>query len=256
MELRLLASLRVPMKSWPHLRRIAPPAAALAAGIAIGFAWRPPVLSLGPGVFRANPPDIAEPPNTGHIVLLPLRGHQDEAIVRAFFSGRPDLPNLDELSTDEEMAREWAPDSEGYDPGLPFYGERWIRIYVGRYYLDIDRYLGDDSAQPEIFILIDTPDSCDYNGCVAFAIRFEDGEWKGLMGLYGSHRNGFATISLAGVPIEGRILESTSPWRYGPPRVIQPMNDGRPTFQWGQGGVYWDGKDWTSFCWLKCDDWR
>jgi hypothetical protein len=241
-----------------RLRSFAFLAATLAAGIAIGFAWREPAPApaLGPEVFRANPPPLIGPPNSRHIVLLPLRGHQDEAIVRAYFATDPELPNLDELSTDEELAREWGPDSEGYDPGLPFHGQRWLRIFVGRYYLDEDRYLRVESDRPEIFILIDTPDSCGYNGCDAFAIGFQDGEWKGLMGLYGSHRNGFATISLAGVPIEGRILESMLPWRYGPPLVIQPMNDGRPTFIWGEGGVYWDGKDWTSFCWLKCDDWR
>jgi hypothetical protein len=238
-------------RSSDRFLRLAFPAAALAAGIAIGSIWHPPAPAPAPEVFRASPTELLEPDNPGHIVLLPLRGHRDEAIVRAIFAANPDLPNLDKLSSPDDAP--WGPDSEGWDPGLPFHGERFLYVYVGRHFVPLDRIFSEE-PQPDIFVLINSPDTCGYNDCEAFAAGFEDGKWRHRFGLYGTIRNGYGVVVMAGVPLEARVHESTPPWRYGPPFVVQPVNDGRPTFIWRTGGVYWDGKEWSYFCWDQCRD--
>lgn len=234
------------------------PLAALAAGIAIGLTWRlsAPMLepARAPEVFRASPTDLSSPPSPAHIVLSLLRGHPDEAIVRAYFAANPNLPNLDELSPDDDLDRFFGPESELWNPDLPFGGQRWLRVFVGRFFLEIDRLGREEHPKPDLVVLIDTPETCGYDGCDAFVLSARDGSWRYEVGLYGVEWYRFATVMMARVPMEGRVPGSEPPWRYGPPIVVSPVNDGRPTFFWRTGGVYWDGKDWVRFCWDQCVD--
>ncbi|MFM7344918.1 MAG: hypothetical protein ACKO1J_06070 [Tagaea sp.] len=131
--------------------------------------------------------------------------------------------------------------------GRPF-GERYV-VLAGRH-----RITG--GAVPDLVLMVVPLERIPYDPPEVSAIVFKNIEaaWRLETGAWGYGTAYGGSVSALVSPVVGVTYRYDGPDDIDPPFWVPPMRDGRRTIIWNDGGKFWNGIEWKSFCWRRCDE--
>jgi hypothetical protein len=163
-------------------------------------------------------------PKTISVVLRPIAKDPDAEIVRAF-TARNSQKILNRFGVTKDFDIETALVGRGrIAPGL----------------------------EPQILFLLIQPSENPQGQYPGFAITKTGGEWVELTSLWGYFDGAFGIVNLATESFPVRLFNPETD-EHDIAATITPENEGRRTLVWEEGGLYWNGTKWASYCWRPCD---
>lgn len=214
------------------------PLAALVGLIALGVgavAVAPPPYTEGvPSPYVDDDPLLAGtyPLDFGlEIELLPMTVHPDAPIAETYIRRRDVTESFFGWSDD---------DLDRFDRGQ----------------IDMGRFRVEPAGEPQIVLVVRNNNNCSIMfGCAAHVLTRQNDEWVMLTTFdVTSSGRGF-TVAVRPFWVRP-TLESGSGRQeldHGPRMVVQPLNAGRPTFVGDIYAIFWDGTQWKSGCWQRCE---
>lgn len=141
---------------------------------------------------------------------------------------------------------------EGKDYLFDLFG----RSFGDRYVVLAGRHRITGGAVPDLVLMVVPLERIRYDPPevnVAIFKRIENA-WRLEAGTWGYGRQGYGVIRALVSPVVGVTYRYDGPDDIDPPFWVPPMRDGRRTIIWNDGGMFWDGAEWKSFCWRRCDE--